>query len=153
MMTIVEKELEFIKAFNDLEDWMVQYDYLLMQTATMEPVSHDELCEKYVVKGCQSRIWLIIDVLAGKVHLRAESHSLLIKGILNILITLLNGHDIPEVMAYQIHFLNGTAIGQQLTADRFIGITSILDHIKNVLAQTQTHCASSQRPRSLLQDL
>lgn len=130
-MSIEEKETAFIKAFNGLEDWMFQFDYLLMRSSAMLPVKPEERTAANSVRGCQSQVWIIVEGDRQQLHLRGDSYSLLMKGILAVLIDMLDGHSAREVLAYEMKFPEQTCIGEQLSAERTMGLTAMLEHIKN----------------------
>ena len=46
MKTIDEIQTEFVTAFNEIDDWMMQYSCLLELTAEMEPLSAKEKMNK-----------------------------------------------------------------------------------------------------------
>ena len=129
-MTIKAKEAEFIQQFNALEDWMFQFDYLLMGAAAMETMPEDELCDKNCVRGCQSKVFISVRVISGRAYIRGESYSMLVKGVLSVLISLLNGETVEAIDGYEMSFPEQTSIGRQLSTDRLSGLAAILQFIK-----------------------
>lgn len=130
-MTIREKEQEFIDDFNELGDWFLQYEYLLESTSDMKPVTEEERTGLSRVPGCQSGVWLVITCVNKKVHIRADSEALIIKGILAIIVSLLDGRTPEELQQYQMRFIEETALHEQLSTDRFYGISSVVKAIKD----------------------
>ena len=60
MKTIDEIQTEFVTAFNEIDDWMMQYSCLLELTADMKPVSDEEKNEQNKISGCQADLWIIL---------------------------------------------------------------------------------------------
>ena len=86
--TIQEEQDEFVETFNQIGDWMLQYDCLLELTADMEPLREGERTECNMVTDCQTRLWLVMEECDGMVRLRADSEALIVKGIVGIIVAL-----------------------------------------------------------------
>lgn len=110
---------------------MFQFDYLLMRSAAMIPVKPEERTADNSVRGCQSQVWIIVEGGRQRLNLRGDSYSMLMKGILAVLIDVMDGHSAEEILAYEMKFPEQTSIGEQLSAERTMGLTAMLEHIKN----------------------
>ncbi len=55
---IIERENQFIADFNELDDWFLQYEYLLGITTQIGPYPPEKRTEDYRFKGCQSNVWI-----------------------------------------------------------------------------------------------
>lgn len=130
-MTIEQQEAQFIKEFNELDDWMFQFDYLLMQTVSMEELPEAAHCEENCVKGCQSKVWILVDGTKDRCHIRGDSPSLLIKGLLGVLLRLLNGHSPEEIAQYEMRLVEQTKLREQLSSERYLGMNAMLQYIKD----------------------
>ena len=86
--SIAEEQAEFIDDFNEFDDWMMQYSCLLELTTDMEPVSDEEKNEQNKISGCQADLWIILSFENGIVHVRADSDSLIVKGIVAVIVAL-----------------------------------------------------------------
>lgn len=130
MKSIVVQEAAFISDFNELDDWLLQYEYLLELTALMEPVTAEEKNSANKVAGCQSNVWLVLNYDGGVVKIRAHSDALIIRGILAVLVDLLNGCTCAEILDYEMRFIERTALKSQLSTDRFKGMALVLQRLK-----------------------
>lgn len=134
MNDIAAAEQEFINTLNELEDWFLQYEYLVEMTAFMAKLDEVEKTEVNRVSGCQSHVWLVSEYTDGQVRVRAFSDSLLIRGILALILFLVNGRTPLEVAAWEMRLIEATALKEQLASDRFKGMQAVVARIKEFAA-------------------
>ncbi len=134
--TIQEEQDEFVETFNQIGDWMLQYDCLLELTADMEPLREGERTECNMVTDCQTRLWLVMEECDGMVRLRADSEALIVKGIVGIIVALLDRRSPAEILAADLDFLDRTGLSAQLSVDRTQNIRRLLGRIR-AFAQTR----------------
>ena len=96
-MTINELQDEVIEEFSDFTDWMDKYQLLIDLGNEQPPLDERYKTESNLIDGCQSRVWLQADLVDGKIMLTAESDALIVKGIIALLIRVLNGHTPQEI--------------------------------------------------------
>jgi cysteine desulfuration protein SufE len=130
-MTIPDLEQTFIDDLNLLDDWMLQYEYLLELSCELPKIPASERSEKNKVPGCQSGVWLQLSCKDGLIHVTADSDALIIRGILAIIVSLLDMRTPQQIVAYQPRFIEETNIKQQISTDRFQGISSIIHSIQH----------------------
>lgn len=128
--SIEEEQREFIADFNELEDWLIQYNALLEITSRMEPLRAEEKVNSNRVYTCKAKLWLIMEHRNGKVYLRADSESLIVKGIVGVIVALLNDRTPREIRKADIRFIDETNIAQQISTDRYQGMYTIIHKIK-----------------------
>ena len=97
-MTINELQDEVIEEFSDFTDWMDKYQLLIDLGNEQPPLDERYKTESNLIDGCQSRVWLQADLVDGKIMLTAESDALIVKGIIALLIRVLNGHTPQEIL-------------------------------------------------------
>lgn len=130
-LRIPELEQSYIDDLNQLGDWFLQYEYLLAISADMPHVAEEERTEETRVHGCQSGVWLVLEHSEGRIHVRADSEALIIRGMLAIVTGLLDGRSPGEVAAYTPRFLEATALREQISTDRFRGLQSVIRAIRD----------------------
>ncbi|MCC8123781.1 MAG: SufE family protein [Oscillospiraceae bacterium] len=134
-LSLAELEDSYIEDLNTLEDWFLQYEYLLAISADLPHVAQEERTCLTRVRGCQSGVWLVLEYTDGKVGIRADSEALIIRGILSIVVRLLDGRTPEEIVAYCPRFIADTNIGTQISTDRFRGIHTVIETIQGFAAQ------------------
>ena len=83
-----------------------------------------------LIKGCQSKVWLVSNCLEGNVYYQADSNTDIVKGILYLLIQKMNGNDPNYIKSVDITVLNEMGIDKILGKKRKEGVLSILDKMK-----------------------
>ena len=68
-------------------------------------------------------------------HVRADSEALIVRGIVSIAVSLLDGRTPEEIAAYRPRFVEETNIKRQISTDRFRGIHSVIETIQRFAAQ------------------
>ena len=134
-LSIAEAEQSYIDDLNTLEDWFLQYEYLLRISADLPRIPEDRRTEDKRVRGCQSGVWLELEYEDGRVWVRADSEALIIRGILSIAVDLLNGRTAEEIAEYRPRYIAGTNIKKQISTDRFNGLASVIDTVKAYAAE------------------
>lgn len=133
-MTIRQLEDTFIEDLNMLGDWFMQYEYLLEISAELTHIPEELRSDDNKVSGCQSGVWLLLSYENGKVKVQADSDALIIRGILAVIVSLLNDRTPDEITAYQPRFIEETNVKNQISTDRFNGINSVIRSIQHYAA-------------------
>ena len=92
-MTINQLQDEIIEEFADIDDWMDRYAYIIDMGNTLPPMPEEYKTPQYIIEGCQSRAWLHADITPeGLIHFTADSDAIIVKGIISMLLKVLNDH-------------------------------------------------------------
>ncbi len=57
-MTLEEKQEQLIAQINAIGDCFDQYSYLIVRSHDLPPYPEEYRTEEYLVKGCQSKVWI-----------------------------------------------------------------------------------------------
>ncbi|MCD8293332.1 MAG: SufE family protein, partial [Prevotellaceae bacterium] len=114
-MTINEIQNEVIEEFEDFDDWMDRYQYLIDLGGGQAPLPACYKTQQNLIEGCQSRVWLQADVVDGKVVFQAESDALIVKGIITLLIRVLSGHTPQEILDADLYFIERIGLKEHLS--------------------------------------
>jgi cysteine desulfuration protein SufE len=131
ILTISQLENTFIEDLNMLDDWFLQYEYLLEISADLPHIPKEQRSEENKVQGCQSGVWLLLSVKDGKIQVQADSDALIIRGILSVIVSLLDKRIPEEIMEYQPRFIEVTNLKVQISTDRFHGIHEVIKNIQD----------------------
>ena len=131
-MTIEEIQQEIIDEFADYDDWMDKYQLLIDLGSEQEPLPAEYKVESNLIDGCQSRVWLQADLMPnGTLHFRAESDALIVRGIVTLLIRVLDGHTPDEILNANLHFIEDIGLREHLSPTRSNGLLAMLKQMKN----------------------
>lgn len=130
-MTIEEIQQEVIEEFADYEDWMDKYQLLIDLGGEQEPLPAEYKIESNLIDGCQSRVWLQADLTdEGKIHFQAESDALIVKGIVTLLIRVLDNQTPNDILNADLHFIEDIGLKEHLSPTRSNGLLAMLKQMK-----------------------
>ena len=130
-MTIEEIQQEVIEEFEGFDDWMDKYQMLIDLGSEQEPLPEQYKVESNLIDGCQSRVWLQADLTPeGKIHFQAESDALIVKGIVTLLIRVLDNQTPDDILNANLHFIEDNGLKEQLAPTRSNGHLAKLKQMK-----------------------
>ena len=130
MATIKEIQDEIIAEFNDFDDWLDRYQLLIDLGGEQEPLPEEYKTDNNLIEGCQSRVWLQADYTDGKVHFRAESDAMIVKGIVSLLIKVYSGHTPDEILGCEPYFVEAIGLKEHLSPTRSNGLLAMIKQMK-----------------------
>lgn len=129
-MTLEEKKQQVIEDFSMYEEWLDKYEYLIELGKALEPFPEQEKTEENLIKGCQSRVWLVSGIEEGKLYFKADSDAIITKGIISLLIDVYSGHTPEEIAADDFDFVSKIGLKDNLSPTRAGGLVSMIETIK-----------------------
>lgn len=129
-MEINKIQDEVIEEFAELDDWMDKYQLLIELGNELEPLHEKYKIESNLIEGCQSRVWLQCDLIDGKMIMSADSDALITKGIIALLIRVLNNHTPKEINNTQLYFIDKIGLQEHLSPTRANGLLAMVKQIK-----------------------
>ena len=129
-MTINEIQDEIIEEFSGFDDWMDKYQLLIDLGNEQEPLEEKYKTEQNLIDGCQSRVWLQADFEEGKIHFKAESDALIVKGIVTLLIRVLSDHTPQEILDADLYFIDEIGLKEHLSPTRSNGLVAMVKQMR-----------------------
>ncbi|MBQ7471370.1 MAG: SufE family protein [Prevotella sp.] len=129
-MNINEIQDEIISEFEELDDWMDRYQLLIDLGNDLAPLDERYKTEQNLIDGCQSRVWVQCDFSEGRLHFQAESDALIVKGIIALLIRVLDDHTPEEILAADLYFIERIGLREHLSPTRSNGLLAMVKQIR-----------------------
>ena len=133
-MTINDLQEEIIEEFSALDDWMDKYQLLIDLGGEQEPLDEKYKTEQNIIEGCQSRVWIQCDASEGEdgkiLHFQADSDALIVKGIIALLIRVINDQPAKEILNSDFHFIEAIGLKDHLSPTRSNGLLAMVKRIK-----------------------
>jgi cysteine desulfuration protein SufE len=129
--TIADTEKEIVEEFSMFDSWDDKYEYLIELGKILPDLEDQFKIDDNRVKGCQSSVWLISNYSEGKVLFKADSDSVITKGLISMLIRVLSGHTPDEIIQAKLEFLQQIGMTTHLAQTRSNGLLSMVKQIKN----------------------
>ena len=121
---------EIIEEFSVFDDWLDKYDYLIQLSETLPRMDEQYRTDRYLIEGCQSRVWVSAELRDGQVWYSADSDAIITKGIVALLCRVLNGRSPQEIVDTQLYFIERTGLGENLSPTRSNGLLAMIKQMK-----------------------
>ena len=139
MSTIKQVQDEIISEFEILGDDKESTIFYIMELGgNLKPFPESERKEENIIKGCQSKVWLIADEKAGKVQFHADSNTDITKGLISLLIRVLDNRRPEEILNADLDFIQKIGMGGIIGSQRSNGLAAMIKQMKLYAMAFQT---------------
>jgi cysteine desulfuration protein SufE len=129
-MDIDEKINSFVQRFSAFDDWQDKYQ-LLIEMGKEAPLLKDvEKSDRYLIEGCQSRLWLKAELVEGKMQFKVDSDAVITLGMAAMLINIFNGETPEVVQNKNIDFIDKIGLREHLSPNRSNGLNAMIRQMK-----------------------
>lgn len=130
-MSINDIQEEIVDEFSQLDDWMDRYGLIIDLGNSLPPIDEKYRTPEHLIEGCQSRVWVNAELTPeGKVHYTADSDAIIVKGIISLLIKVLNDHTPDEILNSDLHFINDIGLAEHLSPTRSNGLLAMVKQMR-----------------------
>ena len=137
-MSIKERQDEVIDEFAMFDDWMDKYEYIISLGKELPLIDESKKVEKNIIKGCQSRVWLDAQLTDGKIRFTADSDAIITKGIISLMIRVLDDSSPEEIVNEDLYFIDEIGLKEHLSPTRSNGLVSMVKQMKMYALAFQT---------------
>lgn len=128
---INEIQDEIVEEFAILGDDMESIIFYIMELGQQLP----ELPEQYkveenIIKGCQSKVWLITSMENGKIIFQADSNTEITKGLISMLIRVLSGQSAESIANANLYFIEKIGMSRVIGSQRSNGFAAMIRQMK-----------------------
>ena len=129
-MTMDKIQEEIIEEFAVFDDWLDKYDYLISLSYSLPAIAPEHRTEQYLIQGCQSRVWVDARCEEGKVWFSADSDAIITRGIIALLIRVLNGRTPREILDTELYFIDAIGLSANLSPTRSNGLLAMIKQMR-----------------------
>ena len=126
MATGSEKLDQIVERLKSTADPKRRYEYVLWLAKKLEPLPEEYRNDAFKVKGCVSQVYVVRQLVDGKLHWQGDSDAAITKGLLALLIEGLEGLEPGAAAGIDPGFLSETGLQASLTPSRANGFLNIL---------------------------
>lgn len=112
------------------DEWLDKYDYLIELSDTLPAIAPEHRTDSYAIKGCQSRVWVDARLEDGKVLFSADSDAIITKGIIALLVRVMNGRTPSEIIDMELYFIDAIGLSENLSPTRSNGLVAMIKQMK-----------------------
>ena len=129
-MTINEAQDEIIGEFSVFDEWLDKYEYLIELSGSLPAIGEEHRNEQFLIRGCQSRVWVDAELRDGKIYFTADSDAIITKGIIALLIRVLSGRTPQEIVDSDLYFIDRIGLRENLSPTRANGVLAMIKQMK-----------------------
>ena len=124
---------DLIENFEFLDSWEDKYRYIIELGEKIEKIDEKYHTEEWMVKGCQSQVWLVPQKNAdGKLSFMGDSDAMIVKGLIAIVLTIYNDLTANEIKKLAINDIFASiGLQEHLSPSRRNGLEAMIEKIKH----------------------
>ena len=130
MATGSEKLDQIVERLKGTADPKRRYEYVLWLAKKLQPLPDEFRNDAFKVKGCVSQVYVVGQLVDGKLHWLGDSDAAITKGLLALLIEGLEGLEPAAAAGIDPAFLSETGLQASLTPSRANGFLNILKQMQ-----------------------
>jgi len=121
---------DIIEEFAVFDDWLDKYDYLIGLSEDLPAIDPAHRNDRYLIQGCQSRVWIDAAEHDGRLYFTADSDAIITKGIIALLIRVMNGRTPEELLATDLYFIDRIGLRENLSPTRSNGLVAMIKQMR-----------------------
>ncbi len=128
---------DIIDSLGFFDNWEERYKYIIDLGKELPTMDSALRTDEYLVRGCQSQVWLVDEWRAGKLFFQADSDAFIVKGLLGVVLAAFNGKTPGEILAFDIdaYFIKLDLL-QHLSSTRGNGLKAMVKRIQDRAGST-----------------
>ncbi len=124
------RQEQIIEEFELFDEWLDKYNYLIELSSDLPQISEEHRTPEHLIEGCQSRVWIDAELRDGKIFYTADSDAIITKGIISLLVGVLNDRTPQEVVDTDLYFINAIGLSENLSPTRSNGLLSMVKQMR-----------------------
>lgn len=128
--SIQKIEEEIIEEFEFFPDWMEKYEHIIDLGKNLPLIDPEQKKDENLIKGCQSQVWLSAELSDNTVSYKADSDAVITKGIIALMIRVLNGQKPEDIVKADLSFIDKIGLKEHLSPTRSNGLVSMIKQMK-----------------------
>ncbi len=130
-MTVNQVQDEIIEEFELLAGDKESMIFYIMELGQKLPALEEaHKVDLNIIKGCQSKVWLVSDFNNGAIQFKADSNTDITKGLVSLLIRVLNNRKPDEIIDANLYFIEKIGMKQVIGSQRSNGFASMIKQMR-----------------------
>ncbi len=139
MSVINDIQDEIVEEFALLDGDMEMSNIYLMELGQKLPEMEEKhRTEDNIVKGCQSKVWLVPELVDDKINFQADSNTAITKGLVSLLVRVLSNQTPQDIIETDLYFISKMGMDRFIGTQRSNGFSSMIKQIKMYALAYQT---------------
>lgn len=137
-MTIQQTQQDLIEEFAIFDDWMGRYEYVIDLGKQLPHFPEEWKTEVNRIKGCQSQVWLNMQLQDGKLHIDGTSDAAIVKGLVSVVLRVYSDRSPEDILAAKPDFIKEIGFTDHLSPTRSNGLHAMLRAIYQKAGELNT---------------
>lgn len=133
--SLKDVEEDIIEEFAEFDEWLDKYEYIIDLGKSLASYPEDKKTDDYLIKGCQSRVWLDAKMENGVLVFNADSDAIITKGIISLLIRIYSGRTPEEILSSDFSVVEKIGLKENLSPTRANGLVSMIQTMKKLASE------------------
>lgn len=126
---------DIVDTLGFFDSWEDRYKYIIDLGKELPPLPEQSRVDEYLVRGCQSQVWLVHELRDNHLFFQADSDAFIVKGLLGVVLAVYNGKTAVEVLAVDIDaYFDSLNLLQHLSSTRGNGLKAMVRRIQDTAA-------------------
>lgn len=127
-------EASLIEKFSAFRQWEDRYRQLVMLAKALPPLDASLKMPAIELSGCENRVWLGYEKLEnGGIHFYGDSEGRIVKGLLAVLLTAVEGKTPLEILERDpLELFDILQLRDQLSSSRASGLAALSQGVQNI---------------------
>ncbi len=126
MNTISDIQQELVDEFEIFDDWMGRYEYVIDLGRQLPEFKEEWKTQENKIQGCQSQVWLNMDLQNGKLHIDGASDAAIVSGLVAIVLRVYSDQTPQDILDAKPDFIADIGFTDHLSPTRSNGLHSML---------------------------
>lgn len=129
--TINAIQEEIIEEFSLLEGDQEMTNFYIMELGEkLPPLEEQYKTEENIIKGCQSKVWLVAQPEEERMRFKADSNSAITKGLVSLLVRIFNNQKAGDIVDADLYFIDKIGMNRFIGTQRSNGFSAMIKQMK-----------------------
>ncbi len=128
--TIATIEKDIIEDFELFDEWAEKYEFVIETGRKLPAMKEEYKIDSNKIKGCQSSVWMHTNFKDGRIYFEADSDSTFVKGLIALLMKVMNGQKPEDIVSAPLDFINKTGLTTHIAQTRTNGLQAMIKQMK-----------------------
>jgi len=132
----IEEILEDIDFF---DDWEERYKYIIDLGRALSAMDESLRTPERLIKGCQSNVWIDVQLQGDQLHFSVDSDAHIVKGLLALVLSAYQDKTPSQILQFNIDdYFQKLDLERHLSPTRGNGLRSMVGRIQAIASATSS---------------
>lgn len=123
---------DILDTLSFFDDWEERYKYIIDLGKQLPAMSDDKKTEQFLLRGCQSQVWIDSAEENGKLLFEADSDAHIVRGLLGVVLAAFNNKTPADILAFDIDgYFASIDLVKHLSPTRGNGLRAMVQRIQD----------------------